>query len=531
MKKRFPHTYVIIFYIIIFSALLTWIIPGGEFNRKVTEIDGIEREIIITDSYHKVDKNPQTWQIFSALINGFISRANIIAFILIIGGAFWIMNQTQSLGLGIQSFIRYIRKLEKYKLFKSLGIENLVLVFIMLLFSVFGATFGMSEETIAFTIIFVPLAVSMGYDSIVGVAMCFVAAALGFAGAILNPFTIGIAQGLSDLPIFSGIEYRFLCWIIINLVGIGYLITYAKKIKKAPKKSSMYELDKKWKNTNILKSADIKYSKTKSSWISFILILLILIISSFLFPVSSINLGNLSFLFPVIPVITAIFVISSILFLRKDVHYFILNLLIFTILFLIIGVIAYKWFIIEIAALFLAFGIFCGISMNYSPNTITKHFIDGLKDIASAALVVGLAGGIIIILEEGKVIDTLLYYASNSMKDLGRIPSIGIMYILQTFINIFIPSGSAQAALTIPIMAPFSDLIGISRQTVVMVFQFGDGFTNLITPTSGVLIGVLGVAKIPYDKWFRWALPFVLILILTGFLLLIPTVIFNLNGF
>ncbi|NCC72774.1 MAG: YfcC family protein, partial [Sphingobacteriia bacterium] len=171
------------------------------------------------------------------------------------------------------------------------------------------------------------------------------------------------------------------------------------------------------------------------------------------------------------------------------------------------------------------------MAMNYNPNKITHLFIEGVKDILPAAMVVGLAGGIIIVLQNGQVIDTLLYWISKSMGDLGDVASLGMMYIFQSFINIFIPSGSAKAALTIPIMSQFSDLIGVSRQATVMAFQFGDGFTNMITPTSGVLIGALGVAKVPFEKWLRWVTPFMIILIILGFLLLIPTVLIELNGF
>ena len=143
----------------------------------------------------------------------------------------------------------------------------------------------------------------------------------------------------------------------------------------------------------------------------------------------------------------------------------------------------------------------------------------------------GLARGIVVILEDGKVIDTILFYVSDSMQNFGKVGSVAVMYFIQTCLNIFIPSGSGQAALTIPIMSQISDLIGISRQATVVVFQFGDGFTNLITPTSGVLVGVLGVARIPYEKWFQWVLPFMGILIVLGFLLLLPTVLIDLNGF
>jgi uncharacterized ion transporter superfamily protein YfcC len=142
-----------------------------------------------------------------------------------------------------------------------------------------------------------------------------------------------------------------------------------------------------------------------------------------------------------------------------------------------------------------------------------------------------LAGGIIIILNNGQIIDTLLYYVSKSMNDIGKLASVQLMYVFQTGINVIIPSGSAKAALTMPIMSQFSDLIGVSRQATVMAFQFGDGFTNMITPTSGVLIGVLGVARIPYEKWVKWVWPFILVLTLIGALLLVPTVYMDLNGF
>jgi len=195
------------------------------------------------------------------------------------------------------------------------------------------------------------------------------------------------------------------------------------------------------------------------------------------------------------------------------------------------GVMAYHWYIMKIATLFFAMGLFSGIAMNYSPNKITASFLEGVRDILPAALIVGLAGGIIVILEDGKIVDSILHGLSSRMEGLGKIASVGIMYAVQTLINVMIPSGSAQAALTMPIMAPFSDLVDISRQATVLVYQFGDGFTNMITPTSGVLIGVLGVARIPYEKWVKWVTPFMILLLILGFLLLIPAVTMNLKGF
>jgi uncharacterized ion transporter superfamily protein YfcC len=185
----------------------------------------------------------------------------------------------------------------------------------------------------------------------------------------------------------------------------------------------------------------------------------------------------------------------------------------------------------EIATLFLALGITSGLATNKTADDIAKLFLEGVNDISSAAIIVGLAGGIIVILENGGVIDSILFGLSKSMQDFGDIASVNTMYVIQTIINLVLPSGSAKAAITMPIMAPFSDLIGISRQATVMAYQFGDGFTNMITPTSGVLIGVLGVARIPYQKWFKWVWPLIVILFLLGMLMLIPTVTMKLNGF
>lgn len=531
-KRGIPHTYVIVFFIIIFSAILTWFVPGGEFDRETVSINGTAREVIVKDSFHYTENQPQTWEVFSAFFEGFVDKADIIVFILMIGGAFWIMNDSKAIDVGIFTFLKKTKKIEHLKFFKFLGIENMIITLIMLMFSIFGAVFGMSEETIAFVIIFVPLALSMGYDSIVGVNMCFVAAGLGFAGALLNPFTIGIAQGLSGIPLFTGIEYRFFTWIVLNFVGIFYVLRYAKKIKKNPKLSPVYEDDNSnWRNKEHIDPESLKYFTPISAWITYGIISAILVVFSFLYYSTTMSIGNSSITIPIIPILTGLFILLGPIGLRKSVHFFILNILLFTILFLIIGVMGYGWYVMEIATLFFGMGLAAGIANNKSPNHITKLFIEGVKDISSAALVVGLAGGIIIVLQEGKIIDTILHSVSQSMNTMGKVGSIGIMYVIQTFINIIIPSGSAKAALTMPIMAPFSDLIGISRQATVMAFQFGDGFTNMITPTSGVLIGVLGVAKIPYEKWVKWITPFMIILIILGFLLLIPTVLMDLNGF
>jgi uncharacterized ion transporter superfamily protein YfcC len=531
MLKKIPHTYVIVFSIIVICAVLTWIVPGGTFDRHILTVNGIDRNVVIPGSFHYTDSKPQTWQVFSALFDGFVDKADIIAFILIIGGAFWIMNESKAIDVAIQSFLRFSKRIEHNRLIGRLGADNLIFALIMLMFSIFGAVFGMSEETIAFVIIFVPLAISMGYDSIVGVSLCFVAAALGFAGAILNPFTIGIAQSLSNLPLFSGIEYRIFCWVIINFFGIFFILRYARSVKKKPSSSRVFEDDNYWRQLHGNNAFHITYHTPLSAWIIFVILLIAMGIFSWFNPVTGLSVGEATIRVPVLPVLTILFGASGWFTLRKSVHFFVIDILLFTILALITGVMGYGWYIMEIATLFFVMGLASGIAMNYSPNRITKLFLDGVKDIQSAALIVGLAGGIIIILNNGNIIDTLLYRLSESISGMGKLASVTMMYAVQNLINLVMPSGSAKAALTMPMMSQFSDLIGVSRQATVMAFQFGDGFTNMITPTSGVLLGVLSVAKIPYDKWFRWVLPFIIMLIIIGFILLIPTVYMNLKGF
>jgi uncharacterized ion transporter superfamily protein YfcC len=313
----------------------------------------------------------------------------------------------------------------------------------------------------------------MGYDSIVGVCMCYVAAHVGFAGAMLNPFTIGIAQGIAGLPLFSGLEYRFFCWVVLTIIGIAFVLWYAARVKAKPERSPVYKLDEYWRE---------RQQNTENSTLST----------------------------------------------RQSL---ILILLLLTIVALVVGVLAWGWYIAEISALFLAMGILSGILDKQGADDIAKLFLAGCKDILSAALVVGLASGIIFILKDGRVIDTMLYGLTRSLAQTGEVLSLGVMYLFQTALNLVMPSGSAKAALTMPIMTQFADLIDVSRQTTVLAFQFGDGFTNMLTPTSGVLIGCLGIARIPYATWLRWAWKPIVALILIGFLLILPTLYITLPGF
>ncbi|MBR6846706.1 MAG: AbgT family transporter [Bacteroidales bacterium] len=552
-KRKVPHTFVIVFCCIVVAAMMTWFIKPGKYVQE--QVDG---ESVMTFYYQdqlpepyaqEFHAEPQTWQVFSALFKGFEKQSGIIVFILIVGGAFWILSKSRAIDTGIMAFLGFTKRLEHNKVIGKIGVNNIIITMIMILFSLFGSVFGMSEETIAFTLIIIPLAISMGYDSIVGVCMVYVAAHIGFSGAMLNPFTIGIAQGIADIPLFSGIGYRLVCWVILTIIGIIFVLLYANKVKKNPKISIVYEDDEYWRNNSSLRGAELSDATRQSTssetsgllrsslprndgaWIVYGFIVAILVFCAIRYPMTAMKIGNSTSTLPLLPIGAGLFALVGFFALRKSVPYFILTLLFGTVYYLIVGVLGYGWYIMEIATLFLFMGVCSGFAIGKSASDIAKLFIEGMGDILSAAVVVGLAAGIVIVLQDGGVIDTILYGLSKSMSNLGVIASTEIMYGIQTLINIVIPSGSAKAAITMPIMAPFSDLIGISRQTTVMAFQFGDGFTNMITPTSGVLIATLGVARIPWEKWVRFIWKFILVLIVVGGLLLIPTVTMSLNGF
>lgn len=496
-RLKVPDTYVIIFTVLLVCAVATWLVPGGE---------------------------PQTWQVFSALYEGFSQQAGIIAFVLIIGGAFWVVNSTKAVDEGIMKFINKVQGLERFTLVRRLGVGNIVITLVMLLFGLFGAVFGMSEETIAFVAVVIPLARSLGYDDFVGVCMVYVAAHVGFAGAMLNPFTIGIAQGMAELPLFSGIEYRIFCWAVLMLIAITFVLWYANRTRKP--------LEIKDVSEEVPGQSEERVSKVRA-WICYAVLTVVLVLFSVFYASDCvIKLGESSFGTPwLLWVATGLFAVISLIALRNSVKMFILNMLMFTIVFLVIGAMGYGWYLSEICALFMALAVCAGFSAGYTADKIAKEFVAGAKDIFSAALIIGFAAGIIVILRNGQVIDTMLASMASALDGTGRVGALGSMYGIQTFINLFIPSASAKAAVTMPIMAPFADMINVSRQATVLAFQFGDGFTNMITPCSGVLMAVLSVAKIPYEKWVKWVWKFILLLVAVGFLLLLPTLFMDLPGF
>lgn len=449
MLKKSPDALVIISVVLVLFAVLTWIIPAGEYAQHV--LNG--KTVVVPGTYERVDANPQgIGALLTAPIKGIVGAANIIAFVLLVGGAFSIITATGAMDAALGSVLRYARR--------NPGMRHLIIPLLMVLFSLGGCTFGMSEENLVFVLITIPLARSMGYDNLVGVAIPFLGAGAGFAGAAINPFTVGIAQGIAELPIGSGAGYRWIVWVIFTFIAIAFVMAYVAKLEKNP---------------------SIGFTPQSAS------------------PVEAEGMKDVPF---------------------NRSRKWVLILFGFSILLLMYGANFLGWYINEISALFLALGLISALITRMKVSKTVESFTAGSKDMLAAALIIGLARGVLVIAEEGKIIDTVLHSMTTVVGDFPNYVSVQIMFFVQGIINLFIPSGSGQAAITMPIMTPLADLLGIHRQTAVLAYQLGSGFFDLIIPTSGVTMGILAIGKIPYNLWIKWVWKLMLIFMIASMILL-----------
>lgn len=445
---------------LIIAAIATWILPAGEFER--TQING--RTVIVPGTFHYIERNPiGPWEMLQAIPKGMAEAAPIVFFIFIIGGLLGVIEETGALYAGLSALAK-----------KMKGRENLVIPILMILFGLGGSIFGMAEETLAFIPLMVGLAVALGYDRVVGISISFLGAAAGFAGAFMNPFTIGVAQTIAELPLFSGLQFRIIVFIVFMAITIHHVYSYASKVKKNPELS-------------IVK--DIPYKEIDSS-----------IIEKYAGEVTSTQ-----------KLVLAVFIGGFAV--------------------LIYGVFKYGWYLTELSTLFLAVAILVGIVAKMDPNLFVRYWIKGAASLTYGALIVGVGRAIAVVLREGRILDTIVYGLSSPLQGLS-VGFIGIgMFIVQTIINFFICSGSGQAVATMPIMVPLSDVVGITRQTAVLAFQFGDGITNIIYPTCGVIMATISMAKIPYDRWLRYALPLVIKLSVIAAILVYIAAVINFGPF
>ncbi len=456
MKSTFSlNIYGLIFAIMVFMAALTYLLPAGQYD--TIEKDG--RTYTVAGSYHRVDSNPQgIGAILTAPAKGFGDCADIIVFIFITGAVFTILERTGTVNafiIGTSYLFSTREKLKKFFIPVS-----------MLLFSLGGAVFGMEEETLIFIPLFIPLALSLGYDTVVGVSIPFLGAWVGFGSAFMNPFTVGISQGIAQLPLYSGMGYRLAVWGICTATVIGFVMWYGEKVRKNPSSSLTYQEDRarlRELNLNGFQKPEFK----KSHWW-----------------------------------IAAIFALG-------------MGILVF-------GVAKLGWFIIEISGLFLGVGLICAVIGRLKLNQTTDAIIDGARSMVSVAVMLALARAIVVIASQGRILDTVLYAIAQTIGNLHPLLAAEGMFWAHSFLNFFIASGSGQAVLTMPVMIPLSDLIGVSPQLSILAYQFGEGWTNAIIPTAPVTMAAIGMAGIPWLRWAKWNWPLQVILAVLSMLLLIP---------
>lgn len=440
IKRRLaiPHTYAIILTIVVIVGIMTYLIPSGEFQR--VDVDG--RLMVIPDTFSQVAKTPiAPFDIVTAIPRGMQAAAQIVFYIFLVGGAFGVIRATGAIDAGINRLVRKIGKNDRF-----------LIPAVMILFSVLGFTTGMAEECIIFVPIGIGIALSLGYDAIVGTAMVAIGAASGFIGGMMNPFTVGVAQGIAEVPLFSGFAFRSVVYVFVISAAIFYVMRYAAKIRRDPESSILHG------RIGGVGSTDYAVSE-------------------------------------VIPDLTR----------RRTI---VLLLLATGIAVNMWGVFNWGWFLDELAASFFVVAMISGIVGGLGVNGTFSNLVEGMRSVAFGALVVGFARAILILMQDGVILDTIVNSISGLIS--GWPPELTVlgMFFFQAILNFFIPSGSGMAATTMPIMVPLADLLGIDRQVAVLAFQYGDAITNSIIPTSGALMGYLAVARIPYELWvkFIWKL-------------------------
>ena len=453
-KWKTPHTFVILVAIIIIAAIATYLIPAGEFTRFKDAATG--KTLVEAGSYHRIASNPlNPLLIPSVIYTGIVKSASTITFMLIIGGAFEVITSTGALTALCKKLSKTFSK-HKYA----------VIPVFLTLFSIFGFTMGMSSEVMIFVPIGITLALFLGLDKVTGTAMIALGAAVGFTAGILNPFNVGVAQDIAELPLFSGMAYRIVILVILLAATSAYIIIYAKKVAANLEKSVIYGIQEDTEYT----FEDVSDSISKSQ-------IAVLVIMAAGFGI------------------------------------------------LIYGLSKKGWYFEEMSGLFIFMGIACGLVSGYGPSRIAKEFGNGAKGIVVGCLIIGIARTVEVILSDAKILDTIVYGIVNIVNVMpGSIKAVG-MFICQSLINCVIVSGTGQAAVTMPLMVPVSDLVGISRQTAVLAFQLGDGFSNSVLPMSSSLMGYLAVSKIPYSKWLKFMMPLFLIWTALGCLFMLGALI------
>jgi uncharacterized ion transporter superfamily protein YfcC len=453
-RRRFqvPHTLVLLFAMIVAAVILTYVLPAGRFDRVENEHGRLQ---VVPGSYTVTPEveAPSPLAVFTAVPRGLEAAAEIIFFVFIIGGAFAVLRGTGAIDAMLAAALR------------RLGHRPLLLVLGgMVVFVAGSSTIGMAEEYLPFVPVLVVLALALGYDAIVGVAIITIGYAIGYGVATINPFTVLIAQDVAGVTPASGLGFRLVLAAVFVPIGVHHVWRYATRVKRDPSSSLV---------------ADIAPPAMEQ-------------------PQGSQPLTG--------------------------THRLVLGSVVAALVLLVWGLTARGWYLVEMSAVFLALAVVIAVLGRMTPDRTAKLFGEGAAELTLTALLIGFARAIQVVLDDGGVIDTIVHGLSIPLQTLGpSLAAVG-MFAVQSLTNLFIPSGSGQAYVTMPIMAPLADVVGVSRQVAVLAYQFGDGFTNILVPTNPVIIGILAIAGVPYERWLRFVLPFMLKVWLAGSIALVVAV-------
>lgn len=451
---KMPHTYVILVTIMFIVLILTHIIPAGSYERVEDAVTG--KMVVVPDSYAYVDSEaPGLFGLFQALEAGYVDAADIMFLIIFAYGFVYVLTKNGTMDAALGTLVRKIGNR-----------VQLLIPITMLILGLMASTMGIYEEVYGLFPVFVGIFVALGYDAVVGGAVIFLGVSIGYAAGTTNPYTIAIAQDIAGVELYSGMGFRWLIFVVTEIIAIAYVMYYARKVKKNPTKSVVYgtELDAvKAKSLNELQTASM-----------------------------NIRQG-----------LCLVFFFGVIIFL----FYAILNL---------------GWYVDEISAFFLMAMVVAGIISGYSATDICKTFIESTKSMVSSMLIVGFTRGILILMKEGMITDTIVYGLVSLLKNTGTYLSAYGMIIIENIVKLFINGSTSAATITMPILAPTAELVGMSRSIAVLAYQLGHSFADIFWPTSCALCcGLMGV---PINKWYKFITPLFGILFIMEFVFMTAAV-------
>ena len=445
-KVKMLHAFAFLFLITCIAAALTYILPAGEYIRET--VNG--RTMVVPESYHSVERSPvSVFGIFACVSKAWTSAADLIFLTFTVGAAIHVLEDTGAINAILGNLISKVR-----------GKEEWLLIGISIIFSCLGATGAFSNAVVATVPLGVIIAKQLGYDSLVGFIITYVATFTGFSAGWSNVFTTVIAQQVAELPILSGMTVRIAEHVILMAISLFFLIRYARKIKRDPKQSLSEDPMEPIAETD---HATVPITKRH---------ILLCLISAACFGV------------------------------------------------LIVGTMKFGFSTTDMSAVFLAMVVLVGLFGGLGVNGTAASFIAGLKNVCYAALLLGMAKSISVVLTQGNIIDTIVYYMSAPISAVGSVFGAQLMFIFNFFFNFVIPSGSGQALTVMPVMVPIADLAGITRQVCVETYRFGDGLSNLLWPTVGSMMASLGIANVDYAKYLKWGVPLVLCHAIVGFIII-----------